>query len=251
VRADVPLLVFMPGTGGAPRNTTEFADVAARQGYRVIGLEYDDVPAVGQICPRDPDPTCAERVRRKRIFGDDVSGRIDDRPEESIESRLVHVLALLDREHPGEGWGQYVKDGHPAWERIAVSGLSQGAGMAAYIARQKEVARVILFSSPWDSYGRMQTLAPWVRGSGATPVERWYGVFHRREAQAAQIARAYSALGIPSSHVRAFDLDPAPRAPEGAFHPSVVGNGPTPRLADGTPAYLPEWLWMLGDVRQP
>jgi len=52
VRPDAPLLLFMPGTGGQPQNTSEFADLAARQGYRVIGLEYVDTPAVEQVCPR-------------------------------------------------------------------------------------------------------------------------------------------------------------------------------------------------------
>lgn len=135
VRPDAPLLVFLPGTGGRPENTSEFAAVAARQGYRVIGLAYVDEPAVQQICPRQPDPDCAEKVRRKRIYGDDVTGLIDDRPNESIVSRLTVLLVALDRAHPSDGWSRYLRDGRPDWTRIAVSGLSQGAGMAAYIAR--------------------------------------------------------------------------------------------------------------------
>jgi hypothetical protein len=31
-------------------------------------------------------------------------------------------------------------------------------------------------------------------------------------------------------------------------HPSVVANGATPGTADGTPAYLDEWRFPLGDV---
>src|SRR5689334_9056740 len=68
VKSSAPLLVFLPGTDGRPANTTDFSNTAARQGYRVIGLTYDDVPAVAQICPRDPDPRCAEKVRQKRIY---------------------------------------------------------------------------------------------------------------------------------------------------------------------------------------
>src|SRR3954463_12477038 len=40
VGPNAPLLLFLPGTGGRPQNTSEFANAAARQGYRVIGLEY-------------------------------------------------------------------------------------------------------------------------------------------------------------------------------------------------------------------
>ena len=244
-----PLLVFLPGTNGRPANTTDFADVAARQGYRVIGLEYDDVPAVGQLCPRDPDPRCSEDFRRRRIYGEGGYHGIDDAPAESIVSRLTHLLAALDRDHPAEGWAGYLDGGQPRWSRIAVSGLSQGAGMAAYIATRTPVARVILFSSPWDSYGRDRTLAPWVTaGPGATAPERWYAAYHQREPTADQIARAYVALRIPPSHVRAFVLEPAAGG-AAAYHPSSVGNGVTPRRADGTPAYLEDWKLLLGEAR--
>lgn len=249
VRPDAPLLVFLPGTGGRPDNTSAFAAVAARQGYRVIGLAYVDEPAVQQICPREPDPDCAEKVRRKRIFGEDVTGLIDDRRDESIVARLTTLLVALDRAHPDEGWSRYLSDGKPEWTRIAVSGLSQGAGMAAYIAQRTAVARVILFSSPWDNYGRFHTLAPWVRrGHGATLAERWYGAYHHNENTADLIAHAYSALQIPRDHIHVFTLEPARRVSDNPFHPSVVGNAATPRAADGTPAYADEWRAMLGDA---
>jgi len=75
-------------------------------------------------------------VRRKRIYGDNVTSMIDDRAEESIVARLTKLLAALDKVHPAQGWGRYLKDGKPDWSQIAVSGLSQGAGMAAYIAQR-------------------------------------------------------------------------------------------------------------------
>src|SRR4051794_20515251 len=103
-RPDAPLFLFLPGTGGRPQNASDFLTAAARRGYRVIGLEYVDTPAVQQICPRNPDPDCADKVRRKRIFGDDVSSLIDDRPEESIVTRLTKLLMALDHDHPAQGW---------------------------------------------------------------------------------------------------------------------------------------------------
>lgn len=249
VKLSAPLLVFLPGTGGRPQNTSDFARVAAHQGYRVIGLEYTDTPAVAGICPRERDPDCSEKVRRKRIFGDDVTSLIDDRPDESIVSRLTKLLIALDRDHPADGWAQYLENGRPNWTRIAVSGLSQGAGMAAYIAQRTRVARAILFSSPWDNYGPRHTLAPWVqRGTGATPPDDWFAAYHARENTAPIIAEAYSALRIPASHIRAFTLEPAAAGSGNPYHPSVVANGATPRAADGTPAYLDDWRFLLGDM---
>ena len=250
--ADAPLLIFLPGTGGRPLNTTDFADLAARQGYRVIGLQYVDTPAVEQVCPRNPDPNCAESVRRKRIYGDNATSLIDDRPEESIVSRLTKLLVALDTRHPDEGWSRYLAKGEPDWTKIAVSGLSQGAGMAAFIAQHTLVDRVILFSSPWDNQARTRSLAPWImRGHGATPADRWYGAFHRNENTSDLIVRAYSMLDIPRDHIHIFSLAPGRSSGPNPYHPSVVNNVATPRLPDGTPAYLEEWRAMLGDRRHP
>ena len=54
-------------------------------------------------------------------------------PAESIVARLVAALRALDRQAPREGWGAYLDGDQPRWDRILVSGLSQGAGMAAFI----------------------------------------------------------------------------------------------------------------------
>jgi hypothetical protein len=120
--------------------------------------------------------------------------------------------------------------------------------MAAYVARQASVARVVLFSSPWDNYGPRHTLAPWLAGPGATPPDRWFAAYHEKEPTAALIARAYDALRIPSSQIRIFRLEPAIAGEPRPYHPSVVGNGATPRHPDGTPAYLDDWRFLLGDV---
>jgi dienelactone hydrolase len=240
------LLVFMTGTGGNPGNVSDFLMVAARQGYRVIALAYNDVPAVVGLCPQDPDPACSAKVRQKRIFGDNVTRLVDDSPAESIVNRLVKLLVKLDRDHPSDGWSEYLDGNAPKWERIVVAGHSQGAGMAAYIAQRKRVARVVLFSSPWDFYGRNRQLAPWIlTGSGATPSELWFGAYHEKENTASLIARAYSALHLPSAHVHVFKLEPARVSGPNPYHLSMVGNGATPK-ENGAPAYADEWRFLVG-----
>lgn len=241
------LLLFLSGTGGNPAGASDFLVVAAGQGYRVISLAYNDEPAIIQVCPRDPDPRCSGRAREKRIFGDDVTSRIDDTPAESIVNRLVKLLIKLDHDHPSDGWGQYLAGDAPNWERIVVSGHSQGAGMAAYIAQRKVVARVVLFSSPWDYYGRDREIAPWVRdGNGVTPRDRWFGAYHERENTADLIAREYAALHVPGADVRVFKLEPALVTGPNPYHLSMLGNRTTPRDAAGLPAYANDWRFLVG-----
>jgi hypothetical protein len=248
--ASADLFVFMSGTGGKPAAVSDFLDVVAGQGYRVISLAYNDAPAVVGVCPRDPDPDCSARVRQKRIFGDDVTSRVDDTPAESIVNRLVKLLVTLDRQHPSEGWGGYVDGGAPRWDRIAVSGHSQGAGMAAFIAQRHTVARVVLMSSPWDFHGRLGQLAPWVlAGPGKTPADVWFASYHAKENTAKFIVDAYRALRIPDSHIRVFTLEPARKTGDNPYHASELGNLGTPRDRSGAPAYAEDWRFLAGRSR--
>jgi dienelactone hydrolase len=240
---DAPLAIFLPGTGGRPANVRDLLGVMADQGYRALGLEYDDTPAVVGVCPRVADPECSANFRRMRIEGSGpgVPG-VSNPAAESITNRLVAALKALDRAAPGEGWGGYLDGDTPRWNRIVVSGLSQGAGMAAYIARQHEVRRVVLFSSPWDFTMPGRKLARWIDGTGATPAARWFAEYHKRENTADLLAQSYRALKIPADHVQVFDRD----LPQGMgtnsgnpFHGSTVrdiGYAPQWRILYGTPS---------------
>ena len=233
------LVVFMPGTDGKPRNAMRLLQVVASQGYRTIGLEYNDSPAVIQVCPKKP-PSCSGDFRRKRIFGDDVSSIVDNTRAESIVNRLTKLLRYLDQIHPGDGWSYYLHGETPDWSRIVVSGLSQGAGMAAYIAQRESVARVVLFSSPWDYSLESRSLAPWIGESSVTPPERWFAEYHRRENTAKLIAQAYGVLQIPADHIRVFDLDLASK--HAGHHSDNPYHGSTVQVT----GYEPEWRFLFG-----
>jgi hypothetical protein len=233
------LVVFLPGTDGKPGNAVHLLRLVAAQGYRVIGLEYNDDPAVVQVCPRSPDPACSGDFRRRRIFGGEGRSPVANTQAETIVNRLVTLLGYLQEHDSARRWDGYLLNGEPNWSRIVVSGLSQGAGMAAYIAKHKSVARVVLFSSPWDFQRSSQRLAPWLADPSATPPERWFAEYHRRENTAALIARAYQALQIPMSNIRIFDLD-LPK--DMKFKSDNPYHGSTIRV----PAYAPEWEFLFG-----
>lgn len=234
------LVVFLPGTDGKPMGSARLLHVVASQGYRVIGLEYNDEPAVVKVCPRDLSPDCSGEFRRERISGDAPHHFTRSPPAETIVNRLVKLLEYLDQQHPQEQWGSYLNNGAPDWSRIVVSGLSQGAGMAAYIAKHESVARVVLFSSPWDYYGsRQEILAPWLSEASATPPERWFAEVHKREHTAGLIVRAYKALQIPPENILVFNLDIPPGVhthSDNPFHTTTVK----------LPGYEPQWRVLFG-----
>jgi dienelactone hydrolase len=233
------LVVFMPGTGGHPERAQKLLRVVAAQGYRAIGLEYDDTPAVVEVCQRSFSPSCSGDFRRRRVFGEMDARVVDNPPQEAIVSRLVKLLQYLAKSHPEQGWDNYLAGDAPAWDHIVVSGLSQGAGMAAYLAKRVAVARVVLFSSPWDNMGASHQLAPWLKDPSATPPERWFAEYHRHEKTAQLIAHAYILLGIPEDHVLVFDLGLPADKP-------VHGDNPLHASTAHNEAYAPQWRTLFG-----
>lgn len=237
--SSTPLALFLPGTGGKPENAKGLLHLVADQGYRVIGLSYNDEPSVSQICPRSPQPSCFANFRSVRTFGRG-SGPVNNSYAESIEGRLSSLLRYLNTENPEAGWSAYLTDdGKPQWSRILVSGLSQGAGMAAFIAKSHPVYRVVLFSSPWDNVGPEHRPAPWLSEPSATPMDRWWAERHVRENTTDLIANAYSALRLLPDHILHFDggltAEQNPQA-SNPFHTSTIRN----------PVYEAQWRKMYG-----
>jgi hypothetical protein len=209
------------------------------QKYRLIALSYIDMPAVAQVCTAARgDPLCAEKFRQKRVFGEDTTALISDTSADSIVNRTTKLLHYLAATDASGGWSQYLHNGLPKWERIAVAGQSQGGGMAAFVAKKFRVPRVILFSGGWDTAGRADSVASWYSQRSATPAELWYGTYHVDEPKAAALAVTYQALQIPSAHVFALS-QPVP--PGKKAHPQGVSN----------PVYRPQWILLLGEGTGP
>lgn len=242
--ADAPLVLFMPGTGGKPGTKADLAmmNLVVGQGYRVIWLTSNNTPSVSEVCPHDPDAHCSEAFRRMRIYGEGPAP-VRNPVAESIVTRLTKLLAWLDVNHPGEGWGGYLVDGKPNWTRFVVGGLSQGAGMAAYIAKEHEVQRVVLFSSPWDDTHASghKAPAPWLSLATTTPVDRWYAAYNQRENTVDRIVPAYAALNIPKDHILVFDLN----LPDGY---DASGSNPYHAVNIRDPRYAPQWKILFGSA---
>ncbi|MBL8521804.1 MAG: hypothetical protein JNK75_14195 [Betaproteobacteria bacterium] len=226
-RADAPLVLFMAGTGGKPREMP-FFPALLHAGHRVISISYNTAEAIQQVCPAHPDSNCAAKTRQRRLYGTATIDVIDDAPHEAIVPRLVALLKHLDRGFPGERWNRYLAGDGIAWGRVIVSGQSQGAGMAAYLAKDHAVARAVLFSSPWDSSGRPPTLAPWMTRDSATPPARWFAAYHGKENTAPLIARAYAALRIPEANVRVWTAEPAALNGPNPYHGVGISRQNTP-----------------------
>ena len=259
-RANGKLLVFLPGTRGRPVGYEKLLDTAARMGYRAIGLEYVDAVMGGgpstiiRLCGRTADPNCAGSLRAARAFGGQGEDGNTVPVPDGIVPRLVSLLKYLDRTHGGAGWGAFYHGDTPEWSRIVLAGHSEGAGMAAFLARKNAVAGVALISGGPDGNPMTRQVAAWVAAPSATPAARWFAMADAGEPLEEAMMAGFAALGVAGpptpwtgaggmgrSHTVVVDLEP--RA--GGKHESTATDLATPLASDGGAAYAPVWQFLL------
>ena len=267
-RANHELLVFMPGTGQVPAMFQLVQQEAARLGYHVIGLSYLNSGGFAKVCPIAPDPaSCYEGSRLEVIDGIDRSPFVNVNPANSIDNRLTKLLEFLGAQYPDEGWTQFLAAGEPNWRLIAVSGLSQGGGEAVMIGRIRLVARVVMFSSLTDSLLGGGSV-PWVGARHVTPVNRYWGLAHDRDAFFPAILAAWDSIGLAAfgpaaivesgdppygwTHMLVTDLTPHGGLVGPNAHVSPATDAFTPLAPDGTPLLRDAWDYSLtGLPRRP
>lgn len=256
------LFVMLPGTGAQPSNSQLILQTASSRGYHAIGLMYPNGSTIESLCANSTDPNAHWDARREVITGQDLSTLVDVGPTECIIHRLTALLTYLAATYPAEDWGQYLVSGQPDWTKIVISGHSQGGGHAAVIAKLYPVYRCVCFSNPGDWSIPMNQPASWLSAPGVTDTSRIYGFVNLQDelftwdrAQICWAALGLGAYGPPvsvdsnqepygDSHQLTTNLTPASTAGNYPYHGSTSVDASTPKLADGTPAYQPVWIWL-------
>jgi hypothetical protein len=248
------LLLFFPGTTASPAMYATLLRRAAELGHRVIGLSYLNRESVNfDYCPDQLNTGCHKDVRIEILTGEDRSPLLSVTRANSAYYRVVALLRHLDRSYPQEGWSRFLDGEEPRWERLIVSGQSQGGGHAALTAKLHEVARAVLLSATEP--------APWTLDPSATPASRYFGLVHMLEPIQPPIIRSWNNLGLPgtlvdvdqqvppygdSQRLSASRIDcSGDPATSGFYHncTSVEGWMPPPD-ANGTPAYQSAWDYL-------
>ncbi len=254
------LFVFLAGSGGLPEFYQRIAARAAELGFHSVSLAYPNWPAVRDLLADETDPDMAGRIRRERLYGVDEYPGINVDFANSVQNRLTALLAQQHAAHPDEGWGQYLSDaGTPAWSRIVVGGHSQGAGHAAYLTRDHELAGALIFGGPGDFVDGQQ--ASWLFQPGATPSARMLAFTHFNDPSFAAFVLNQFTLGLNKygllmnvdlaappyggSHMLYSRLAPPPGQNP---HNAVVVDAALRLDENGRPIYEPVWDYMLGQV---
>lgn len=182
-KSDAPaknaLVVFIPGTFRQPNNYQYLMEQVALMGYHVIGIGYKYDPAVNPLCRPTGDITCHWRARMETIDGTDRHASVSVNPANSILNRLLKALQYFATKYPTGGWSQYYSGNQLEWNKIIVSGHSQGASLAAIMGKQFPVKKVVMWSVM--DFLDNGSIPDWVNNT--TGHDKYYAFIHVKDEQ--------------------------------------------------------------------
>lgn len=253
------LFLFFPGTGGVPYNYQEILKHAANLGYHSIGLTYSNSLAINELCLNIADTTCHSRARLEIFDGIDRHEDIDVDSINSIEHRTLMLLKHLSNNYPFENWDFYFSGNEVNWEKIIVSGHSQGGSHAGIISKIKPVSRVVMFAAT-DWIAPLSRNADWITWPGQTPTNVYYGFIHGQDDGISLPLEEhtwnnygmnnYGAMVFvdtttpPFNNSRMLYTLETPENDPTQYHGSVAGDMYTP-MVNGSPLFAPIWTYLI------
>lgn len=246
------LYVHLPGSGGLPEDYQETTVCAASCGYHVVNLAYPNWPAVRTLIQGSTDSRLPECIRRERLYGEDCTDLVEVSRADSVENRLIQLLQYNHYYHPEEGWDTFVTNGHLRWDRIVVGGHSQGAGHAAYLAKEHNLAGIIMFAGPGD-FVTGKGPAPWLYYENVTPSDRMYAFTHSLDPVAKGFFTNQRILGlnafgsmqnVDNNELTAHMLASTLWTDSGNYHSCIIVDEYL-SYSGVNPVYEPVWVYLF------
>jgi hypothetical protein len=164
-------------------------------------------------------------------LGRDVDDRCHQGEWDMISADVKAKLTNVAQQFPEEDWGYFLnQDGSVRWSDVAITGLTEGADTAAFIARVGvRVWRVVARSAPRDNTcGRgaatgpydpnnppwfpvattcdaqhccLAHIASWIDAPSKTPLDRFYGLAGMKDLEYGDIMFDMDRAGIPGQPI--------------------------------------------------
>ncbi|HBD93986.1 MAG: hypothetical protein A2015_12230 [Spirochaetes bacterium GWF1_31_7] len=252
------LVLFLGGTSSDPASYSGLLSTPIGLGYHVISLQYPNATAVGGLALNNLNEYGL--IRQEIIEGLDTTTSISITPENSIFNRINTLLIYLHNQYPTEDWGRYLLNNKVLWNSVIISGYSQGAGHAAWIAKKNQVKRLVLFSGVVDGkISDPRESASWITNTGwATPLSdiRYFiskndGFYPAIKANLITLnenpddTSMTASVNTENPPYRNLRLLLTSDVTGDRAHPSTCENGATPQLDNGVYQYQPVWNYLF------
>ncbi len=255
------LVVHLVGSFDKPASTTLFPKLAANNGFHVINLKYPNSIAAKNVCAQSSDKNCYLKFRKEIIEGLDYSDKISVDLSNSINNRLLKLLQYLAQNYPEQNWQSYFDENNIDWNKIIISGHSQGGGHAAVIAINNKVKRVLMFASPNDYSNYYQAPAAWTNMPHLSPNSVYFAFnnLNDKVIDPKQQFEIWQNLGL-SNFGKAISVDnnmtPFANSHQlytsyqttgiGGNHSAMILDSKTPLDSTNEALFVPVWKYMLG-----
>ena len=258
------LLLHLVGSIDNPNSTLLFPTVAANNGFHCINLAYRNGISGQAACADVPNSDCHLNYRKEIIEGIDYSSEINVNTANSIDNRLIKLLQYLDASYPSQNWSQYFSGNLVDWDKLIVSGHSQGGGHAAVIGITRPIQRVLMFASPNDYSDTLNMLASWTQLPHLVADSNYYS-FNALNDEVIEFWKQYAhsdalnldnygdtvnvdAVQSPYNHSRQLytkEIVTSPNPLE-LTHDVMIRDAETPIDSQNKPIFTCVWRYMLG-----
>ncbi len=175
------LLLFIGGSYSIPKNYNLVCDHAASIGLDVISISYPNNVATASL-GTSSDKFIFDNYRDEICFGNQVSNVVSVDDLNSINTRTTKLIIHLKKAFPKQNWDQYLTTSNTLkWEKIVISGHSQGSGHACYLGKKRMAERVVMFSGPNDFSSFYNEAGNWLKSSGLTPLNKHFALLHSKD----------------------------------------------------------------------
>jgi hypothetical protein len=243
------LVAFATGTYGRADGVAHFVrQVGDRTGLCVISVPYENSKLVVAYCPSIPqgdtlpplqDPACLEKVLSAKATAIPATvagpnGLTLAVPDSlSVEGSILNALRQLGMRNYLTGDGRQVR-----WDRIVLTGHSQGAQLALYIALARHAVAGVGSSGGGISRTTGERHYPdFVYDRPKTDPTKIKAFHHRRDYDEYR-RDAYVAMRVPAANVRTTDH----QSPACTKSPHVCVILPSD---DEVAAFVADWVWLV------
>jgi hypothetical protein len=223
------LVLPFGGAGETAGSLGGQGEFCARRGFHVLAIaafqDYDIVlgdpdfygDARRQVFDGITHTTKGEFANVKMVAADGVA------------RRTQKALAYLHGKYPDEDWGYYLQpDGGVRWSDVIFTGMSHGASSAARFAMLVRAWRAVSVSGPRDNTCMSLNqdncggvVAKWFDEEPATPIERFFAITGKTDAQHTQHLYAMEHMGYVGKAVAVRGAAP----PYGGSHRFIADGG--------------------------
>ena len=244
------LVTFAPGTGITPQGSKQYVEyLGDATGLCVIAVGYENSQLVAKCCTTTDtsdgaqDPECLRKVLGTKAAADSPSMVCTDGSQLSVpHSRSVEGAILEALTHLGMRNYLTPSERDVRWDRLVLTGHSQGAQLSLFIALERHVVAGV-----WSlGGGVLRTAGPkpypaFVYDARTTDPTLFKAFHHVNDADAFR-RDVYGAIGFSPEKIQTTDYE-SPEC-EKSPHSCVVLDSIIP-MRDGTPVFLDEWQWLV------